>query len=72
MLGCYFKHRVLVRVLLRVSCVCVCVCVCVLHDNSKSNRFSNMKLEYFVVYENISNKFDNGHCRIKVKVTMGL
>ena len=50
-------------------CVCVCwyVCVCVrvcvracvcVHDNSKSNRSSNMKLEYIVVYEKISDKFD--------------
>ena len=31
-----------------------------------------MKFEYIVVYENISDKFDNGHCRIKVKVTVGL
>ena len=30
-----------------------------------------MKLEHIVVYENISDKFDNGHCRIKVKVTVG-
>ena len=27
-----------------------------------------MKLEYVAVYENISDKFDNGHCLIKVKV----
>ena len=56
-------------------CVCVCVhpCVCVcLHDNSKNNLCRNMKLENIVVYENISDKFDNGHCRIKVKVTVGL
>ena len=31
-----------------------------------------MKFEYVVVYENISDKFDNGHCQIKVKVTVGL
>ena len=49
-------------------CVCVCVCVCV-YDNSKINRSRKVKLEYIVEYENISNKFDNGHCRIKVKVT---
>ena len=54
-------------------CACVCVFVCVfLQDNSKSNECSRMKLEYSVVYENISDKFDNGHCRIKVKVTGGL
>ena len=49
--------------------MCVCVCVCVLHDNSKSNRSRNMKLEHIVIYENISDKFDIGHCRTKVKVT---
>ena len=38
----------------------------------KRNRSRNMKLEYIVVYENISDKFDNGHCRIKVKVMVGL
>ena len=42
------------------------------HYNSKSNPSRNMKLKYIVVYENISNKFDNGHSRIKVKVTVGL
>ena len=29
-----------------------------------------MKFEIMVVYENISNKFDIGHCQIKVKVTV--
>ena len=55
--------------------VCVCVCVSVvLHDNSKStcNLSSNMDLEYIVVYENISDKFDIGHCCTKVKVTARL
>ena len=28
-----------------------------------------MKLEYIVVYENISDKFDIGHCQTKVNVT---
>ena len=41
-----------------------------LHDNSKSNQSWNMKLEYIVVYENISGKFDIGYCRTKVKVTV--
>ena len=51
----------------------VCVCVCVfLHDNSKRNRSRNMTLEYIVVYENSSDKFDIEHHRIKVKVTVGL
>ena len=27
-----------------------------------------MKLDYIVVYENISDKFDIGHCQTKVKV----
>ena len=31
-----------------------------------------MELEYIVEYENILDKFDNGHCPIKVKVTVGL
>ena len=31
-----------------------------------------MKFKYFVVYENISGKFDSEHCWIKVKVTLGL
>ena len=61
-------------------CVCVCVyvraCVCVclrfLHDNSKCNRSRNTKFEYFVVYENSSDKFDIGHCRIKGKVMVRL
>ena len=48
------------------------VFVCVfLHDNSKRNRSRNIKLEYIVVYENSSDKFDIEHCRIKVKVTVG-
>ena len=31
-----------------------------------------MKLEYIVVYENSSDEFDIEHCRIKVKVTVGV
>ena len=46
--------------------------MCVFAYNSKSNRSGNIKLEYIVVYDNISDKFDNGHCRIKFKVTVGL
>ena len=43
--------------------VCVCFCVRVfLHDNSKSNQSRNIKFKHIVVYENISDKFDNGHC----------
>ena len=30
------------------------------------------KFEYIIVYENISEKFDIGHCRTKVKVTVRL
>ena len=30
-----------------------------------------MKLQYIVAYENASDKFDNGHCWIKVTVTLG-
>ena len=51
--------------------MCGCVCLCVfLQDNSKSNRSSNMKFKQVVVYENIPDKFDIGHCRVKVKVTV--
>ena len=53
-------------------CVCVClsVCVCV-HNNSKNNGSVDLKLEHIVVhvYKNSSDKFDIGHCPIKVKVT---
>ena len=31
-----------------------------------------MKLEYIVVYENSSDEFDIEHCRVKVKVTIGV
>ena len=31
-----------------------------------------LKFEYVIVHENIPYKFDNGHCRIKVKVMVGL
>ena len=66
-----FLQNAAIEYLSDSMCVCVCVCLCVfLHDNSKSNRSKNMKFEYFVEYENIMDKFDNGHCRIKVKVTM--
>ena len=56
-------------VLIRV-CVFVCVCVCI--NYSKSNRSSNKQFKYIVVYENILGKFDNGHCQIKVTVTVSL
>ena len=29
-----------------------------------------MKFEIMVIYENSSNRFDMGHCQIKVKVTV--
>ena len=64
---CLPMSRVLVR-----FCVSVFPCFFVsvfLHNNSKSNQSRNMKLDYIVVYENISDKFDIGHCRTKVKVT---
>ena len=31
-----------------------------------------MKFQYIVVYENSLEKFDIGHCQIKVKVTVDL
>ena len=53
-------------------CVCASMCVCkFLHDDSKSNQSSNIKFEH-VEYENIPDKFDIGHCRTKVKVTVQL
>ena len=54
------------------ACVCVCVSVCVsvcVHDNSGNKGSLHLKLEHIVVYENSSDKFDIGHCLIKVKVT---
>ena len=51
-----------------VVCVSVCLSVCV-QDNSKNNGSIDLKLEHTVVYENSSDKFDIGHCPIKVKVT---
>ena len=54
-------------------CLCVCVCVCVfLLNNTKRNRSRRMKLEYIVVYEKSSEEFGIEHCRIKVKVTVGV
>ena len=53
----------------------MCFRMCVfLHENSKSKRSRNMKLDYIVKYENscFSDKFDIGHCRTKVKVTARL
>ena len=41
------------------SCLSVCLSVCV-HDNSKNNGSINLKLEHIVVYENISDEFDQG------------
>ena len=51
---------------IQYSSVSVCVCVCAYYSKSYLSR--NMKLEYTVVYENISDKFHNLQCRIKVKV----
>ena len=41
-------------------------------SESLCNRSSNMKFDFVVVYENISDKFDKGHCRTKVKVMVKL
>ena len=51
-------------------CVCVCLSVCVsVYTITQKNNFSfDLKLEHIVVYENSSDKFDIGHCPIKVKV----
>ena len=46
----------------------VCLSFCV-HDNSKNNGSTDLKLEHIVVNENSSDEFDIGHCPIKVKVT---
>ena len=70
-----FLQNTTIEYSLESVCVCVFLCFCVsvfLHDNSKSNQSKNMKLEYIVVYENISDKFDIEHCRTKVKVTARL
>ena len=49
------------------ACVCVCVCVSVSTiTQKKSSR--NLKFEYIVAYENISDEFDIGHCLTKIKV----
>ena len=48
--------------------VCVGVCLCV----GGFDRSRSMKLEYIVVYENISGKFVKGHIQIKVRVMVGL
>ena len=48
-------------------CLYVCLSVCV-HDNSKNNGSSDLKLEHIVVYENTSDEFDLGHCLIKVNI----
>ena len=48
----------------------VCVCVSVfLHDNSKSNRSMNMKLEDIVMYENIPGEFDIRYWALPDEVT---
>ena len=63
------NYRVLVRVCV---CVCVRVCVCVCFCTITRNQSRNMKLEYFVVYENSSDEFDIELRQIKVKVTVGV
>ena len=49
------------------ACMRVCLSVCV-QDYSKNNGSIDLKLEHIVVCENSSDKFDIGHCPIKVKV----
>ena len=49
--------------------MCVCVSV-LLHDKTKCNPSRNMKVEFVVVYENNSDKFDAEYCLVKVKVTV--
>ena len=63
-IACYYRELMPVC---GSVCLCVCLSVCV-HDNSKNNGSADLKLEHIVVYENSSDKFDIGHCPIKVKV----
>ena len=52
-------------------CVCLCLSVCLCTRQKKIKFQSTWNLENIVVhhvYENSSDKFDIGHCPIKVKV----
>ena len=50
-------------------CLCFYVPVCVfVHYNSKNNCSIHLNLEHVVAYQNSSDKFDIGHCPIKVTV----
>ena len=71
--SCVFGKRNY-RVIVRVSvCVCVAVFACVFfHHNSKKINLGTRKLEYIVIYENSSDKFDIELHRTKVKVTVGV
>ena len=44
--------------------MCVSMCVC-FDDNLEGYSSKNMKFEHIEVYENNSDKFENGHCRIR-------
>ena len=66
------NYRVLIFICVWVClavCVCVYVCVCYM-VTQKHNGSNHMKLEYIVVYENDSDKFNIVHSLIKVKVTV--
>ena len=52
--------------------VCVCVSMCFCTITQKEIDLGTWNIKYIVVFENNSVKFDTGHCRTKVKVTMGL
>ena len=49
--------------------VCLSVCVSVYTTTKKNYGSINLKVKHIVVYGNSSEKFDTGHCLIKVKIT---
>ena len=63
----YYHSCSLSTATIEYSCSSVCLCVCV-QDNPNNIGSVHLKLEYIVVYEKSSDKFNIGHCPIKVKV----
>ena len=72
-MGHLFVYRGLINIMFDMPCIIVAVYqISCNYRVPKNNGLIHLKLEHVVVYEKSSDKFNIGHCLIKVKATARL